>query len=372
VLAWADELLKTHVNRRAIIVSHYLVEPGNPAPFGVQGKATYEALRGNANLFLMLAGHRHGEGRRIDVFNGNVVHTILGNYQERTNGGDGWLRLLEFSPSDNEIRVRTYSPSRNEFETDADSEFTLTYDMSINPNLPPVTRGGPDREITLPATANLNGSVTDDGLPAPATLTRTWTKVSGAGSVTFGNANAAQTSASFTEPGPYLLQLTASDGEKTSSADVVVLVNPQTVVPATLEKEAEDGVLTAPMVIQVSGTASEGEFVLIPEGEGTNFNDATFGGPGQVALSFDIPQGGTYALWARTIAPNGGSDSFYVTSNGDLVRQWLVPLSADWQWNKVSEVFVGSGSFNVEFRQREDGTQLDKVILTNDLNLVPN
>jgi hypothetical protein len=76
-------------------------------------------------------------------------------------------------------------------------------------------------------------------------------------------------------------------------------------------------------------------------------------------------------LWARTIAPNGGSDSFYVTSSGNLIREWTVPLSTAWQWNKLAEVFVGAGALNIEFRQREDGTQLDKVILTNDLSLVP-
>ena len=51
VLAWADKLLKTHVNRRAIIVSHYITEPGDPAPFGLQGQAIYYALKGNGNLF---------------------------------------------------------------------------------------------------------------------------------------------------------------------------------------------------------------------------------------------------------------------------------------------------------------------------------
>jgi hypothetical protein len=61
-----------------------------------------------------------------------------------------------------------------------------------------------------------------------------------------------------------------------------------------------------------------------------------------------------------------------VTNGGALLREWFVPLSTAWKWNKIAEVFVGAGAFNVEFRHREDGTQLDKVILTNDLNLVPN
>ena len=320
----------------------------------------------------MLAGHRHGEGRRTDIFNGNTVDTLLSDYQERANGGDGWLRIMEFSPANNQIRVRTYSPSLNQFETDTDSEFTLSYDMTPNPNVPPVTRAGPDQEITLPASANLDGTVSDDGLPTPpGALTTTWSKASGPGTVTFGNANAADTTASFSEAGPYLLQLTANDGEKASSADVAILVNPQTPQLITVALEAETGILTAPMVIQSSGTASGGQFVVVPQGSGNNFNDGTNGGPGQVSHLINIPQGGTYALWARTIALNGGNDSFYVTSSGALIREWLVPISTTWKWNKIAEVFVGVGAFNVEFRQREDGTQLDKVVVTNDLNLVP-
>jgi hypothetical protein len=372
VLAWADNLLKTHVDRRAIIVSHYIAEPGNPAPFGVQGQAIYETLKGNANLFLMLAGHRHGEGRRTDTFNGNTVHTLLANYQEGTNGGDGWLRIMEFSPANNQIQVRTYSPTLNQFESDADSQFTLSYDMTPNANLPPVTRVGPDQMITLPNAAILNGTVTDDGLPgSPGALTTTWSKVSGPGTVTFGDANAADTTATFSEAGPYLLQLTTSDGEKASSADLMVLASPQTPQLVTLQIDAESGELTAPMEIRAAPNASGGLYVIVPEGSGNNFDTSTNGGPGQVSLSFDVLQGGAYNLWARTIAPTQGSDSFFVTSDGSLIRDWTVPGSSGWQWNKVTEVFLGPGAFDLDFRQREDGTWLDKVLLTNDLSLVP-
>jgi hypothetical protein len=373
VLAWADNLLKTHVDRRAIIVSHYIINTGNPGTFGPQGQATYDTLKGNANLFLMLAGHISGEGRRMDIFNGNTVHTLLADYQSRTNGGDGWLRILEFSPANNQIRVRTYSPTLNQFETDADSEFTLSYDMSPNPNLPPVTSVGPDQEITLPSSATLDGTVTDDGLPnPPGIVTVQWTKVSGPGTVTFGNPNAVDTTASFSQAGPYLLQLTANDGEKASSADIAILVNPQAPQLVTFDLQAESGSLTAPMVIQSDSTASGGQYVAVPEGMGNNFNDLTLGGPGETSFSMNLPEGGNYALWARTIAPHSGSDSFYVGSGGSLIREWSVPLSTVWKWNKVSEIFVAAGAFNLQFRQREDGTRLDRFILTNDLNFVPN
>src|SRR6185436_1311861 len=47
-----------------------------------------------------------------------------------TKGGNGWLRLMKFSPANNTISVKTYSPTLNQYETDANSQFTLSYNMS--------------------------------------------------------------------------------------------------------------------------------------------------------------------------------------------------------------------------------------------------
>ncbi len=129
-LDWADRLLKAYPNRRAIMVSHHTVNTGNPASFSSMGSAMYNALKGNPNLIMMHGGHIHGEGRRSDTFQGRTVHSILADYQGRTNGGDGWLRILTFKPSQNLVQVQTYSPTLNKYETDADSAFTLSVNLS--------------------------------------------------------------------------------------------------------------------------------------------------------------------------------------------------------------------------------------------------
>ena len=126
---WANALLGTYSTRRAIVVSHYIINVGNPGTFSSAGQAIYDALKGNSNLFLMLCGHMHGEGRRADVYNGNTVNTLLADYQSYANGGDGFLRILRFSPSKNEIAVETYSPWLDQYETDSESQFVLAYDM---------------------------------------------------------------------------------------------------------------------------------------------------------------------------------------------------------------------------------------------------
>ena len=93
-------------------------------------------------------------------------------------------------------------------------------------NQAPSVSAGPDRTITLPATASLDGTVSDDGLPnPPGAVTTTWSKVSGPGTVTFANASAVDTTASFSQAGTYVLRLTASDGSLSASDDVTVQVN---------------------------------------------------------------------------------------------------------------------------------------------------
>jgi murein DD-endopeptidase MepM/ murein hydrolase activator NlpD len=93
-------------------------------------------------------------------------------------------------------------------------------------NQVPTANAGIDQTITLPSAATLNGSATDDGLPnPPATLTTTWSKVSGPGTVAFGNANSLNTTASFSTNGTYALRLTASDSALSTTDDVVITVN---------------------------------------------------------------------------------------------------------------------------------------------------
>jgi len=160
-LDWADALLKTHSDRRAIVVSHNIIGTGNPASYASWGQNIYDALKDNPNLFLMLCGHTSGEGQRTDVYSSNTVYSLLADYQSRSNGGDGWLRILEFSPDNDEIRVKTYSPTlgtTGTYETDADSQFILSYDMDGGA---PFVNLGTDAGVT----SGTNASITWPSLP---------------------------------------------------------------------------------------------------------------------------------------------------------------------------------------------------------------
>jgi hypothetical protein len=81
-------------------------------------------------------------------------------------------------------------------------------------NQPPQVDAGLPQTIRLPVNqVDLDGLVTDDGLPS-GSLTTTWSVEPGApGTVTFGDVNAVDTTAGFSAAGVYELRLEAFDGE---------------------------------------------------------------------------------------------------------------------------------------------------------------
>ena len=90
-------------------------------------------------------------------------------------------------------------------------------------NTAPLVNAGADQNITLPGTATLDGTVSDDGLVAPITLN--WSDVGATGQVTFGDPSAEDTSANFASPGTYTLRLTAFDGSLTTFDELDVSVS---------------------------------------------------------------------------------------------------------------------------------------------------
>jgi len=135
VLDWAESLIKMYPNRKVIVMSHFVAyaDANGNGIFSNLGKAIYNRLKIYPNFILMIGGHissGNGETRRSDTYNGNTVHTVVSDYQFRTYGGNGKLRIYEFNPSINNIAVKTYSPYTNTYETDSSSQFNLSVNLS--------------------------------------------------------------------------------------------------------------------------------------------------------------------------------------------------------------------------------------------------
>jgi hypothetical protein len=131
-ITWADNLLKTYSNRRGIVSSHAILYPGNPADFDSAGTNIYNGLKNNPNLFLMLCGHEVDTGQRTDTYLGNTIYSLMSDYQWDSYGGNGFLRLMKFVPSLNQIQVKTYSPYDDVYSTTSDNQFNLSYRMGYS------------------------------------------------------------------------------------------------------------------------------------------------------------------------------------------------------------------------------------------------
>jgi hypothetical protein len=218
-------------------------------------------------------------------------------------------------------------------------------------NQAPVVSAGPDLAVTLPNSANLNGTVTDDGLPnPPGAVTQTWSMVSGPGSVTFSNANAPTTPASFSTAGVYTLRLTANDGALSASDDVVVTVNAAGNLAPSVNA-GTDQTITLPASANLDGTVTDDGLPAPPSlatswtklnGPGT----VSFGNASAVDTTASFSIAGVYTL--RLTASDGilsAFDDVVVTVNnpgGAIIFEKRLAASSD-----DAEQYLSTGAVNI-------------------------
>ena len=139
-LTWANSVIQANPDRRVIVATHkYLNVDGTRATateydgiIGNNGNQIFDKLvKNNENVFMVVCGHVGPEALNV-AFNtaGKPVYEILSDYQTLTNGGNGWLRTLQFRPDTNQIAVESYSPTLDLHNLYG--EYTLTYDMGGN------------------------------------------------------------------------------------------------------------------------------------------------------------------------------------------------------------------------------------------------
>jgi hypothetical protein len=146
----------------------------------------------------------------------------------------------------------------------------------------------------------------------------------------------------------------------------------------TVTAEAESGTVTAPMQVQSDTNASGGQYVTVASG---NNSQSSAPSNGSTVIPFSVSAAGTYKIWGRAIAPTDSDDSFWVRIDGGTWINWndIAPGSS-WHWANVENdaasnapvlANLTAGAHTISFAYREDGAKLDRVLITNDLNLVP-
>lgn len=147
VVTWATKVaaMDEYKNHRVVMVTHSYLTPkdelaqgdvkwlywepyrvdnkilkskGIKLPASNNGQQLWDKLvKPAGNIEMVLSGHFSGEGYKEGINDqGKAVHQILfdaqamGGGSRSGNGGDGWLRILEFFPDDKTVKVRTFSP----------------------------------------------------------------------------------------------------------------------------------------------------------------------------------------------------------------------------------------------------------------------
>jgi len=173
-------------------------------------------------------------------------------------------------------------------------------------NQAPSVSAGQNQSLALPNAAQLNGSVSDDGLPQPpGAVTAAWSAVSGPGTVTFGNASNASTTASFGAAGTYVLRLTANDGAASASADVTIQV---AAAPVNTSPGLTSGASASPTVVVVGQTVTFSVGAADPDGDPlTTTWDFGDGSPATTNASHVYTAAGSYTATATVTDGKGGT-----------------------------------------------------------------
>ncbi|NPA94986.1 MAG: hypothetical protein GXO58_06125, partial [Thermodesulfobacteria bacterium] len=266
-----------------------------------------------------------------------------------------------------EINVTDYlgdAPDLGAFEANS---------TSSTENKPPVVSAGENQVIKAPdTTATLNGSVKDDGLPENSELVIEWSVVSkpeGA-TVTFDDVHSPSTNATFSLQGTYVLKLSASDGELSSSANVEIKVVQDgdgksftITAPATLWLEAEDYSYLYEAKKVDDADAEKGQAVESLSDSGISATEH---------LIVTTVENQEYFIWLRMLGSDSANETLYVSwNNGDEVPVTLKETEG-YQWVRMDGSFSSSaGIYPLRVRADKAGMRWDRIVVTTDSNFDP-
>ena len=359
VLDWADALLKANPDRRGIVESHSIINVDN----SWTNMGIYTALKDNPNLFLMLCGHMNsasdGAAYRSETGDdGHTIHIMMADYQQFPNGGNGYLRILRFSPAANKIYATTYSPYINESITSTSNydQMEMAYDMSDE----------------LPSAFNVTGSGSycqgNSGLPvglSDSEVGVTYTlfkntvaqspEVSGTGSaISFGNHTA----------GTWTVSGTNGNGTTTMQGSAIIQENPTPGAPTVNLTQPACGsatgtiTVTAPtepgMTYSINGstyTNSSGTFTSVATG---TYNVTARNTSGCISAATSVTLSANLAPAAPTISltqPACGANTGTITVTAPTGTGMTYSINGS-TYTNTTGIFtaVATGTYNVTAR----------------------
>ncbi|MBN1541265.1 hypothetical protein JW992_03895, partial [candidate division KSB1 bacterium] len=137
-------------------------------------------------------------------------------------------------------------------------------------------------------------------------------------------------------------------------------------------KEAEDGVLTKPMMRAIDGLSFNCYQIYSYKNN-----------VGTAVLQVNLPISGIYVIWGRTYSEGGTRNSFYISVDGGPEALYDIKKNSSWNWAPVSErgnalagttpeiapvlYYLTAGTHEITIRGRENYARFDRLAITNNL-----
>ncbi|MCF6271456.1 MAG: T9SS type A sorting domain-containing protein, partial [Melioribacteraceae bacterium] len=150
----------------------------------------------------------------------------------------------------------------------------------------------------------------------------------------------------------------------------------------SLEVEAESGTISDPLIVEFYQNASLDSVVSAPIGSGTIAQSNLVKGNDDilVAMTRGVDD---YYLWVLVDFPSESSNSYWIGTGDEQIMppSWEGVTKSGLKWQRVEDnevprmYNIGPGAWHngqvLRIKQQEEGTKIDKILLTNDIDFVP-
>jgi len=133
--------------------------------------------------------------------------------------------------------------------------------------------------------------------------------------------------------------------------------------------EAESGAIHPPVVLKEDKDASQGEYVIAPEGP--NHEEISIGG--DVTYKLYVAEPGDYTLWLRANWCCGCGNSMDLSLDGEALGKVEDSVFKSWHWVALQKPLrkLTAGTHLLVLGNREDGSGVDQILLTQDPDYRP-
>ncbi len=132
-MVWIENIIVSHPNHKVIILYHNWLNNESSIDahqatekYGRDNDAIdiWNIIKKYDNLFMTLSGHIWDHKRRVETGNkGNKIYMLCHDFCNKTDGGGGYLNIIEFDPGNDKFQVKSYSPYLNKYQTNSIFEY---------------------------------------------------------------------------------------------------------------------------------------------------------------------------------------------------------------------------------------------------------